>query len=401
MKDFQHKLERNIKLIYVIGSLSWIRFFIPVLAIFYIASQVPLEQFSIIMGIYAFIILILEIPSGVISDLIGRKKTLFFAKIAILMELIIVAFFNGFWPFLVAKIFCGIGVSLVSGTESALMYESLKKLKKEKEYKKIFGKFHFIKNIVKAFVFILGAYLFTLNPKLPAYFSIPFILTAVILTLFLHDAITPNKKINILNHLNHMKQGFYYFLENTYTKLITIHSSFLLMIPWIVLAVSSAYLEIIKIPIALIGAISFVGNFLMAIGAKKAHYFEEKFGEKKTLSLLYVLAFIGLFPLIFLIPYFGVLSLWIIFPINSLGVVIIDYYMNRHIKETHRATILSIRNMFNKLLISISFPIFGYLTNLMSMSEAFAFLFLILAFGFIFYLIYQRYYESTKTKNYI
>ena len=44
-------LRRNIPLMYTIGSLMWARFFIPVLALFYIASQVPVDQFSIIMAV--------------------------------------------------------------------------------------------------------------------------------------------------------------------------------------------------------------------------------------------------------------------------------------------------------------------------------------------------------------
>ncbi|MCK5107550.1 MAG: MFS transporter [Nanoarchaeota archaeon] len=410
MKDLRKKpkkissllLERNINLLYAIGSLGWARFFIPVLALFYIASQVPLEQFGIIMGIYALVILLLEIPSGVFSDILGRKWSLLIAYVLFLIELIILAFFNGFWPFLIAKILCGIAGSLVSGTQSALLYESLKKLKREKEYKKIFGKLHFITNIVKACVFIFGAYLFTLNPKYPAFLSIPFTLFALILTFYLHEVFVPNKKLTIKNQIKHMKEGLSYFIKNKYTKLITIHSSFLMMIPWIILSISSAYLEIIKIPIVLIGIFSFTGNVLQALGAKKAHYLEEKFGEKKTLSLLYGLSFAGVFPLIFLIPYFGILSLLLVYPIRSLNIVIIDYYMNRHIKETHRATILSIRNMFNKLVIAICFPIFGYITKISSMAEAFAFLFIVSGIGFVYYLIYQgKYMKTQKNKTYI
>ena len=59
----------------------WGRFFIPVLALFYIASQVSLEQFTIIMAVFAFSTLILEIPTGVIADLLGKRKTLLISRL--------------------------------------------------------------------------------------------------------------------------------------------------------------------------------------------------------------------------------------------------------------------------------------------------------------------------------
>ena len=72
--------ERNIKLNYIIGSLMWGRFFIPILALFYIASQVTLEQFTIIMAVFAFSTFVLEIPTGVIADLLGKKKALLISR---------------------------------------------------------------------------------------------------------------------------------------------------------------------------------------------------------------------------------------------------------------------------------------------------------------------------------
>lgn len=401
-KSIKYLLERNIKLLYMRGALAWGRFFVPVMALFYIASQVPLEQFAIIMGVFTLSTLLFEIPSGVLSDLLGRKKSLVIAHSIYIVEIIILAFFNGFWWFLIAKFISGIASSLISGTDSSLLYETLKKLKREKEYKKIYGKAKFIRGVFMSVIFILGGYLFTLNYKYPAYLSLPFMILGLIVSIFLMDVNQRKQKVSIEKSWNHMKEGIVFFSKNIHTKFITIYSVPLMTLPWIVLAISSAYLELIKIPIVLIGIISFIGSTLMAFAAKNTHHLEEKFGEKKTLNILYLLGFIGLVPLIFLIPYFGVLSLLLIFILNGFADVIIDHYMNKHVKSSHRATMLSIRNMFNQLLIAICFPIFGYITKLFSMAEAFAFLFIILGLGFVYYLIYSgKYTKTQKNKTYI
>ncbi len=68
----KQKLERNITIYYFFTSASWLRFFLPVLALFYIASQVSLAQTGIIMGVFGLTIAVLTVPMGVVADFIGK-----------------------------------------------------------------------------------------------------------------------------------------------------------------------------------------------------------------------------------------------------------------------------------------------------------------------------------------
>ncbi len=72
-------LQRNIRLGYFISALGWGRFYIPVLALFYLSSMITVAEFTIIVAVFAFTILLLELPSGIFSDLVGRRKTLIIA----------------------------------------------------------------------------------------------------------------------------------------------------------------------------------------------------------------------------------------------------------------------------------------------------------------------------------
>jgi MFS family permease len=51
--------------------------------------------------------LLLEIPSGAVADILGRKNTLLLSRLCFVIEVAIIAFFNGFWPFLIAKVISG------------------------------------------------------------------------------------------------------------------------------------------------------------------------------------------------------------------------------------------------------------------------------------------------------
>lgn len=390
------KFELNIILNYIIGALMWGRFFIPVLALFYIASQVPLEQFAIIMSVFAFTTLILEVPTGVLADLLGKKKTLLISRLMYVFEIIIIAFFNGFWPFLIAKVISGIGVSLGSGTTEALLYDSLKKLKKEKEYKRISGKKSFISNFSMAFTFIIGAYLFTLSPKLPAIVSLFPITLGLILTFFLTEPNKPSKALTMANSWKHLNEGLSLFFKNPYLKYFALLTLSVGSAIEMMLSFSAAYYSEILIPVSLIGVVAFVTSMLIAYSSKKAHIIENSLGEKKSIFLMQAIIFSGIFLMSFMFPYWGIIFFLAIPLVKGFFSVVLGDYVNYHVKTSHRATMLSINNMSDNIGIFILFPILGIITKNYSMGIA---LFGFSIFLLVYFIISDIYYGKISKNN--
>jgi len=384
------KLKYNVPLLYITASLMWGRFFIPILALFYIASQVPLEQFSIILSVFALSILILEIPSGVIADLLGKKKTLIISRAFYIAEIFLIAFYNGFWIFLIAKIISGIGVSLSSGTDSALLYDTLKVQDKERAYKRVAGNLFTVSNISKAFVFIVGAFLFTINYKLPAIVSLPFIILGFILTFFIKEPYVYETKFNLKNSIGHLKESVKFFWNSRYIKHIAFFS-FLTTAPiTIILSLSSAYFEEILIPIYLMGAIAFLSSMVTAYTSKKAHSLEEKLGQKKSLFLIQFLIIIGIFLVSLISPYLGLLFYFVIPFTAGFYQVIINDYIHCQIESDHRATLISIKNFFENLGIFLLFPLVGLLIKVKSMGFSLLIFGIIITIGYFLVYLYSR-----------
>ncbi len=394
------KLKRNIPLMNIIASLMWGRFFIPVLALFYIASQVTLAQFSLIMGIFSLSIVLLEVPTGVISDLLGRKKTLLLSRFCYIIEIILIAFFNGFWVFLIAKIISGIGVSLSSGTTSAMLFDTLKKQKRIDQHKKISGNISMISNISMAVVFIIGAYLFSLSPKLPAIVSLPFIILGFILTFFLEEPYKITKKFNLKSYFKHLKEGFVYFKNSKYIKYIAFISLFSGAAISVSLSMSSVYFEKILIPISLIGVLAFVSSMLTAFSSKKSHKIEAFLGEKKSLLLIQISVVIAVLFISLLVPYFG-FALYLIIPfISGFSGVIFGDYLNHHIKSSHRSTVLSINGMFSEFGIFVLFPLVGYLEEGYGFSNSFLIFGIILLVGiFVVNILFKKFSSNSQPLN--
>ena len=387
------KLKNNIPLMYVIGSLIWGRFFIPVLALFYIASQVTLEQFALIMGVFSLSILILEIPTGALGDLLGKKKTLLLSRFMYIIEIFLIAFFNGFWIFFIAKIISGIGVSLSSGTSSAMLFDTLKRQKREDKYKEISGNMGVITNISMAFVFIIGAFLFSISPKLPAIVSLPFIILGFILTFFLKEPYKPRKKLTLKSHWNHMNESLNFFKKSDVVKYIAIMSFFTSAAISIPLSMSSAYFKDILIPVSFIGILAFSSSMITAFTSKKADKWESLLKEKKSIFFIQLFVVLGLVLMSLMVSYFGVLFYLMIPLIAGFEGVVIGNYINNHLGTSHRATILSITNMFGNIGIFLFFPLVGYLTKIKGIGFSFFLLGIITLIGFVLL------YSYSKNKN--
>ncbi|NQZ85263.1 MAG: MFS transporter [Nanoarchaeales archaeon] len=385
------KLERNINILYISGILGWARFFLPVMALFYISSEVTLIEFSIIMSIFSLVILLFEIPSGVFADLVGKKISMICGVFCFVIEIFILTFFNGFEMFLLAKVISGFGVGFVSGASSAILYDSLKRLKRESEHKVISGKQFMYANISMAFVFIIGAYLFSIDTKLPALVSLPFMVFQFILLFFLTEPYKSEHKTTFKNSFIHLKEGLSYFISHKYVKFLIVYSLIISTFSNILLTVSSLYYEAVLISITMIGVVAFFGSLVTAYANKVASKIEIVLGEKKSLIFIVFMMFISLVFMTFLFPIFGFIPYFIFLFLFGFYNVVVNHYVNEHIETSHRATMLSIKNMFANVGMFLLFPVFGYFNQNHDISVSLKFFIVLLVVYFIIvYLIFRK-----------
>jgi MFS family permease len=373
VKTNTRALERNITITYATRALAWCRFAIPVLALFYIASKVTLSEFSIIFSVFAFIILLLNVPAGVIADKIGKKNALLIASSAYVVEIFILSFANGFWPLLLGKIFSGVGVAFASGADQGILYDTLKKLKRTKEHKRISGIAFMIENIAMSIAFIIGAYLFSLNTKLPAIASIPFLIAALISTCFYVEPYPPKKTTGgIREHWQQLTASAKYAWRHPRVRYIILYTFIVLTALNILFTVVSVYLAAVSIPVIGLGIVSCLGTLMTAYAAKKAVNVERRFGERRTLLLTQIVTFGSILLCALLIPYYGVVFYITLSAAWGLYAIVANDYINHDVPQKYRTTILSICAMTGALGITLMLPLFGMVSERVSLGAALA-----------------------------
>lgn len=96
-------------------------------AVWFLYFQAELSAAEAIMlyAVYDIATTVLEAPSGYMSDRMGRRLTLLMAAVASIVACVLLGIGGGFAVFVAAQILLGVSAAFTSGTDSALLYESL------------------------------------------------------------------------------------------------------------------------------------------------------------------------------------------------------------------------------------------------------------------------------------
>ncbi len=118
------------------GFLKNQRFFDPFIILFFREMGISFLQIGTLFSIREISTNILEIPTGIIADSYGRKKSMIFAFSSYIISFIIFYFFPKFLIYSIAMVFFASGEAFRSGTHKAmiLQYLKVKNLQQHKVY---------------------------------------------------------------------------------------------------------------------------------------------------------------------------------------------------------------------------------------------------------------------------
>lgn len=128
---------KNVRYFLMFRSSYFARFYYPVFTLLYLDYGLTLSQFAMLNVVWAATIVISEVPSGAFADTLGRKKLVVLSSIVMFVEIAMIAFVPTgnanlvFAVFLVNRVLSGLAMSLASGADEALAYDTLKEQGKE------------------------------------------------------------------------------------------------------------------------------------------------------------------------------------------------------------------------------------------------------------------------------
>lgn len=371
-------IRSNLWKVYAYKLLSEFWVIVPILIPYYESNDLNKTQIFTVQAAYALSILIMEIPSGYLADIIGRRKTLILGALFMPMGIGVYVFTHSFTSFLIAEFIIAIGNSMRSGCDSALVYDTLIQLKEESKYKKFEGRAFYYARLGTSISSILGGLLALLSLKMPFYANMA---TSAMLFPLALTLIEPHrKKLESTSPLKDILKISRYCFTYPKLRLLMLYMALIRSTGIIGIWAYFLYYDSIGIGIGYFGIIFAAFQLSSAMGSRQAHILETKIGRKASLYLLLLIAptfiLLGLFKTPLLIPLIFVNA----FLLGSAFPLLLDS-MNRLIESEVRATALSVANMTGSLSFVIISPLFGKLVDVLSLSDAF----LIMGIFFIVY----------------
>lgn len=364
-------LPRNIKLMYAIITIGGMLFYLPILSLYYKGYIESLTDVALIFAIQAFSVVVLEVPTGAIADLFGRKRTILLSSVTALISIVVLYYGRSFEAFALYGVLYAIEHALWSGSDQAFMYDSLKEVNQEHKYKKVIGNYYALWPLGAAIGSIIGGYIAAVSFSLAiALALIPHTITLII-TFFLKEP-----KYHKEEHRNVFKQiGDSIKIIGSSKQLLILLFGFLVL--WGVGEVHHEFKPIFfedrGITILHFGYLAAIAFGLSSLGSFASHAVSEKFGNKKT--LITALAIVPIFTIIATQTSGFLSGLFFVLPSFVWGIQhpIADHFIQSEVSSSKRATISSAFSLIGHFGVAAFSPFIGYAADLYSLNTAMLF----------------------------
>jgi MFS family permease len=340
----------------------------PVLILYYTANGLNSTQIFTIQAAFHLAVLLLEVPSGYLADVVGRKKTLVFGSIFFPLGLALYTAGHSFAAFVFAEVVLAISASMRTGCDSAMLFDSLGQLGREREYKNFEGRCALVARTGTAVSSLAGGLLATVFLRLPFLLNVAssLFMPPLALSLIEPEREQRRSKNPMLDILNICR----YCLQQPHIRPVVLSCGLLMASQLTALWAYFLLYQELGIGIGWFGILFAVFQLAGALGGARAHAFSKRFGSKATLFLtllspiFYIL--LGLLPSVWLLPLVPANALlW------NLAYPVLLERLNLAVSSDVRATVLSLAAMAGSVTFIIVSPLFGRLVDAASLSVAF------------------------------
>jgi len=378
-------MNRSFQKIFLL-ELGWMfMVIIPVIVPFFEGHGMDMEQIFILQAIFGISVVILEVPSGYVADIVGRKNSLIIATVFHAIGFLMWPFAFKYWHFIVSEIILGVGVSFFSGTTISLLYDNLDQSKEKLSKVKMASNLLFYRSLGEGIGAIAGGALAFYSIRYNTWVQaiVPCFLIPLAFTIeepkrkkFLKDRHRDNFKL-IIKKIRSEKLLFHILLNYIFYSVCT------LVAVW---SYQKVWLEE-GLPLWSFGALWAGTNLTVAFTAKMAPSLEIKFGSKNLFIALGLLAIIGYGGIAFSTGILAVLFCFSFQVLRGILQVILGDAINSRVGSEMRATVNSIGSLGVRLLFVPLGPLLGHLMDNFGRTTAFGSFSLIYLLVFFFVLI--------------
>lgn len=273
-------VSRNITLLGWFNFWAEFRPYAPIAILYY--AQVS-GSYALGMSIFSAAMLaqsLFEVPTGILSDMVGRKKTVVYGAVAGVFALTFYAIGGTYLALLIGAIFEGLGRAFYSGNNDALLYDTLAEMEDHAAFQHHLGRTSSMYQFALAIAAVLGSLIAAISFQVVYWLSvIPMVLALLVSLRLIEPRAHTTATSNIYAHL---ATAFRQFRRNARLRTLSIAGVLNFAIgesSWLFRSTFVASLW----PVWAIGIAQLIGNVTAALSFYFAGRLIRRFGEFRLL----------------------------------------------------------------------------------------------------------------------
>ena len=373
----QTKLKRNVKIDYISVFITNLNMQGSIWVLYLAYCGLNLAEIGLLEGIYHITAIIWEIPSGAVADLLGRKRSMILSRICIAISCMLMLFSGSFGLFALSFIIQALGNGFNSGSEEALVYDSMKALGQEEQYMRVYGQLNVIIEVSQGIATVAGGILAEYSWFWCYGACLLIAALSLVPVMFLAEAPCgeQGKRQATAGELvaSHFRTSFRILRSDVCIVKIILYYSVVFAAQTLLFFYSQQYyyeLGYNKIQISLILLVAGVISCLGAVVSEKLyHRFRRKIVWIGTTVIAAAFLCYGFENVVVSVIAFSAAGFFnsVLYPVQSDS-------LNQLIPSEQRATLISVNSLFFSVAMIIMFPVAGALADHLGLTTVFGYI---------------------------
>ncbi len=361
----------NITRLYIFSFLQMTLFPMAIITLFWKEHiGLSLAQILLLQSVFSLASVLLEYPSGYISDRVGYRASLSFASLLGVAGWGVYTFADSFGDVLLAETLLGISLSFISGSDSALLYETLKAEGKESLYARCEGRMTGFSQSGEALGAVFAGVLYAAAPLSPFFLQVAVWIAALMVTRSMVE--TPRETRQTGSHLAEaISIARYAFVENGHLRCTILFNTILGLASFFPVWLVQPYMRHAGVPLGWFGPVWAGANLTVALCAMSSHGSHRFLGDRGMTLLFLGLIATGYFGLGVIGGVWGFLFYYLLTCMRGLrGPMMLDH-VQRETESGSRASVLSLQSLSFRLCFACVGPYVGRLADAVGVQRTF------------------------------
>tara|TARA_R110002072_G_scaffold3830_8_gene27436 strand:+ start:29918 stop:31132 length:1215 start_codon:yes stop_codon:yes gene_type:complete len=368
----EKKLKRNIPILYLFMFFWLALVIIPVMVPFFQSRGLSVADVYYLQAFFALIVVLCEVPSGYIADVLGRKTALIIGSVFHAAGFTWLCFTESFLGLMVFEGLVAVAISLFSGADLSMLYDTQEALEHGPEEKtRGIANMRFVKSVAEGSAALLGGFLVVYSFDAVVIANAIFAWGPLLLVFFLTEP--PYQKMQSNQAMVNLKGvvRFLYFGDDL-LRLICLNTTLFGLATFYVVWMLQPYWQEQGIPISYFGLLWAAQSFVIAAASKLCVPLERRFGPGILLASMGILPIVGYLGMAGVGGLVGIGLSFAFFVSRGLNQVILSDALNKRTPSSFRATANSIVSFMFRGIYIVTGPMIGFLIDWQGMTVALA-----------------------------